>query len=446
MHTNALREWWQPDVPAVETPADAWADTSAVVGGRLAFFSLIAFTLILFTAPQERVPALATLRIALLAGVTAFVSYWVDRMLTTRAAPPAAREVRLVYALVAWALLTLPFSIWPGGSVETLNEWVKAALVFWLIGATLLTVHRLRVMAWTLSLASLPLALTALLNHSAGVYDGGRVETYEASIAANPNDLALTLNIVLPLTVALFVSARSAVVRLFLLGVIALNTIGVIVTFSRGGFLTLLVIVALVSLLWLRGRGVVAWAAVAAGLFAAMPLLPEGYLDRLTTIVDVESDPTGSSQERWRDLQAAAGLVATHPMVGVGVGQDILALNEARGEIWRNVHNVYLQYGVDLGLPGMVLFVVLLATALRGARRVEREGRDHPHPDRQELARLAGAVRIGLVAFAVAGMFHPVAYYFYFYYLAGLAVAVQRTADMACADRDPLQTPEAHRA
>jgi hypothetical protein len=34
------------------------------------------------------------------------------------------------------------------------------------------------------------------------------------------------------------------------------------------------------------------------------------------------------------------------------------------------------------------------------------------------------AVEVSLVAFAVAGMFHPVGYNFYFYIIAGLAVAL----------------------
>jgi probable O-glycosylation ligase (exosortase A-associated) len=440
MHTSTLREWWRPDVPQAETPAATWSDAGEAVGGRLAFASLVAFTLILFTAPQERIPALAALRIALLAGVTAFISYWVDRMLTTRPAPPRSLEVRLVYALVAWAVLTLPLSLWPGGSVETLNEYVKAVLVFWLIGATLLTVGRLRLMAWTLSLASMPLAVTAILNYGAGVYDDGRVTGYQSGIAENPNDLALTLNIVLPLTAALLWSARTLFTRLALVGIIALNAAGVVVTFSRGGFLTLLVIIALLTLRLLRGRGVMAGVAVLVALLAAMPLLPEGYLDRLATIGDVESDPTGSSQDRWRDTTAAAGLLLEHPVMGVGLGQDVLALNEVRGETWKNVHNIYLQYGVDLGLIGMGLFVAMLVFSIRGARRVEREGRGHADPDRQDLAMLAAAVRIGLLAFAVAGLFHPVAYYFYFYYLAGLAVAVQRTADMSAANPAPVRS------
>jgi O-antigen ligase len=281
-----------------------------------------------------------------------------------------------------------------------------------------------------LSLASLPLAFTAIVNFASGVYDDGRVAGYQGGIAHNPNDLALTLNIVLPLTTALLMSARSLTMRLALGAMVAFNTVGVIVTFSRGGFLTLLVILLLTTISLLRRRAA-AVSAVAVVFVAAMPLLPAGYLDRLATITDVESDPTGSSQDRWRDIVAAAGLVMDNPVIGVGLGQDVLALNDVRGPTWKSVHNIYLQYGVDLGLTGMGLFVAMFAIAVVGARRVERRLRAHPDRDRQDLAALAGAVRIGLVAFAVAGLFHPVAYYFYFYYLAGLAVAVQRTAALS---------------
>jgi O-antigen ligase len=431
MQTSTVREWWQPEPAAPAAPAapPATGDRERV-GGRLAFAMLIAFTVILFAAPQERVPALAALRIALAAGVLAFLGYWLDRLLTARTAPPPSREVRLVFVLVAWATLTVPFSMWAGGSVDTLLEYLKSVLVFWLIGATLLTLGRLRLMAWTLSLLSIPLALTALSNYGGGIYDDGRVVGYRSGLAENPNDLALTLNIVLPLTVALARTARSKAARLGLAGVALLTAAGVVVTFSRGGFLTLVLVVLLVALSLLRGRGPIAWAGAAALLVAAVPLLPPGYGDRLATIVNVEADPTGSAQDRKRDMVAAIQVMTGHPVMGVGLGQDVLGLNEIRGETWMPVHNVYLQYGADLGVPGLVLFVAVLAAAYRGARRVEKPGHGHADPDRQDLATLAGAVRIGLAAFALAAMFHPVAYHFYFYYLAGLAVAVQRTADI----------------
>jgi hypothetical protein len=41
------------------------------------------------------------------------------------------------------------------------------------------------------------------------------------------------------------------------------------------------------------------------------------------------------------------------------------------------------------------------------------------------LAHLAGGVRIALVSFGVAAFFHPIAYQFYFFSIAGLAVALK---------------------
>jgi hypothetical protein len=41
------------------------------------------------------------------------------------------------------------------------------------------------------------------------------------------------------------------------------------------------------------------------------------------------------------------------------------------------------------------------------------------------MVRYGAALEISLVAFAVAAMFHPVGYHFYFYILAGLAVALR---------------------
>jgi O-antigen ligase len=154
-------------------------------------------------------------------------------------------------------------------------------------------------------------------------------------------------------------------------------------------------------------------------------MLPPGYLDRLNTITDIDKDRTGSAQGRWEDFGSAVDVVIKNPVTGVGLGQDILALNEERGATWRSVHNVYLQYAVDLGLPGAALFIWLLVATFRGAGRVRvRASRE---PQLRELVALAGGVQIALVAFAVESFFHPVAYQFYFFCIGGLAVALQNT-------------------
>ena len=152
-------------------------------------------------------------------------------------------------------------------------------------------------------------------------------------------------------------------------------------------------------------------------------MLPEGYFKRLSTITNIESDTTGSAQGRWNDALVAMEVAARNPITGVGLDQNVLALNQERGATWREVHNVYLQYAVDLGLPGLLLFLALYVSLFRTAGRVRRTGRRLRST--RDAAVAAGSVQVALVGFGVAAFFHPVAYQFYFFLAAGLALAVQ---------------------
>ena len=102
---------------------------------------------------------------------------------------------------------------------------------------------------------------------------------------------------------------------------------------------------------------------------------------------------------------------------------NALALNHERGFGWSAIHNVYLEYAVELGLPGFVLFVLLLGASIKSVMEVHRGSARVPGA--RDLFLLAEGIQISLVAFAVAAFFHPVAYHLYFYYFAALAVAVR---------------------
>jgi O-antigen ligase len=307
--------------------------------------------------------------------------------------------------------------------------YLKSAALLWLIANVVDSEARLARVAAALSLMSVPAALTALHNYAAGVFVPGsshaRISGYGAPLTENPNDLALLLNLVLPLTVVQLLQTRGRPgLRALLQAVLAVQVAGIVVTFSRSGFLTLALSLALLAARHARrGRWGVP-AALAVAVLVALPLVPGRYLDRISTLRAIGSDPTGSAQARWDDAVAAAGFVAGSPLLGAGAGMNVLALNEARGEKWRAVHNVYLEYAVDLGVPGLALFLALLFSCLAAARAGRRAAAGPAPPTR--LAAVSEGLEIALLAFALAGMFHPVAYQFYFHLLAGLAVAARR--------------------
>jgi O-antigen ligase len=420
-HAIAARpsDWWRvpPAAPEVyERPSGT---------GPVPFVMLLVFTFVLIVAPQNFLPSLKPFRIAFVTAVVAAATLLLGRLARRGPVSIVTPEIKLIAVLVAWAVLTLPFSYWPGGSAQFLLEtYAKTVIVFWLLCNTVDTIARLRQVLWTLALLSIPVALTGISHFASGIVGTGRgaarIAGYEAPLSANPNDMALLLNLILPLAAALAVTARRGFERALLLGIVGVGAIAVVCTFSRGGFLTLVFVGALYAFrLARRTRRASIVVLLLLGALVAMPLLPTGYLGRLDTLVHPEDDPTGSAPQRWHDTLAATHWIASHPILGAGLAMGVLALNEERGAIWTKVHNVYLEHGVDLGLPGLMLFVLLVLFALGSAKRARDRARG-------ELSQLAEGIHVSLLGFAFAGLFYPVAYQFYFYYVAALAVAARQ--------------------
>ena len=284
MTTLAGSAWWKPASDAgVEARSACARQDESGAGGGIAFRALIVFMVILLLAPQNHLVALKPLRLALLAATVGVIARLADSVRHGRALTVGGRAMTITASLVGWAVATAPLSYWPGGSASFLLEtYLKTVAIFWLLANAVDRLARLWRMAWTLTWLSVPLALTGIKHFLAGIFiQGGhavkRVEGYDAGLTSNPNDLALMLNLILPLSLALLVTARTATARAVLLLAVALQTTCVIVTFSRAGFLTLVVVFTLFAWRLVR-RGRAAWsgALLAIGLLGLL-LVPSGY-------------------------------------------------------------------------------------------------------------------------------------------------------------------------
>lgn len=428
--TDQTWGWWRhrpiaaagPGIPAAKV--QQLSQTSSTP-----FWALMAFTCLLLLSPQSFVPAVGALHLPLLMALLAAGSYIMGRWKRHQKALSLEGEVRYAVWLAGWALITIPLSLWPGGSVAFFfGIFFKALVVFWLLSRVVDTQDRLRTVFWILSLIAAPLAVSGIRSFFSGAFKHeelshglARISGYDASLTGNPNDLALMLNLILPLSIALFLMARSMGARCLLAVLIGLDVVAIIATFSRAGFLALGIIgVSYLVILFRRGRRSLALLIIACCM-AGTVLLPSAYINRLSTITNIQADQTNSAQTRFRDYLTAMKYVAQHPLMGAGVGQNILALNDERGKTWTLVHNVYLEYSVDLGLPGLVLFLLLLRAIVRGLRRSLR--RAAGIPSLAELHYLLEGLAVSLLGFMLSAFFYPDAYQFYFYYIAGLSIA-----------------------
>jgi O-antigen ligase len=445
---NSTTDWWRPAQVGSGSPSwygGAVTDKEGAQPGGIAFWALVAFTFVLILAPQTFIPALRHLHIAFLTAGIAGAAYMLGNAAYRRPIIHVTPEIVLAGCLAGWALASVPLSYWPGGSMQfLLNTFFKALIVFVLLVWVVSSQERLRIMAWSLTIIAVPLALSAVKSFFSGGFANqelthglDRITGYEAGLTANPNDLALMLNLILPVTIALLLGIRTPGLRTGLFLCAVLDIVAIIATYSRGGFLTLAIIMLLYLFTLLRRRkhGIAIFACVVSML--ALPLLPSHYVTRLATITNIQSDRTGSEQARWQDMVTAMRFVMHHPVIGDGAGMNYLALNKMRGPTWKMVHNVYLEYAMDLGIPGLLIFIILMWKVISGTVRAKADAMSHQGTGLPYY--LAEGTGISLMAFSVAALFYPDAYQFYFYFMAGYAIAIRRVIGQETGT--PLQLP-----
>lgn len=280
--------------------------------------------------------------------------------------------MRLIFTLAALASASVAWSYWRGTSVAVLVGSFAAILaVVTLVYKTATRLETLETYLKALAWAGAALTLGGLLFRAEGRLSFGR--TYD------PNDLAFVLIAILPVTLALWRLASGP--RAWLWGLIAAASVWIILlTQSRGGLLGLLVACSYLGAvgawrsrfdarphLW---RVVVGWLLLAVLAVGAWGVLPDDARLRYTTMLDPTADYNYTAQREGRVAVWGRGLhtLAAVPW-GVGVGAYEMA-EMSRSGYWRTAHNSMLELGVELGIFGLGVYLVLLVRVWRVLGRV----------------------------------------------------------------------------
>jgi O-antigen ligase len=277
------------------------------------------------------------------------------------------------------------------------------------------------------------LSTKGILGFSRSTYNQyGYASTGEVggSFLADENDLALALNLVLPLAIYLFRQAPSLPSRLFWgAGVLAI-LFTTVFTFSRGGFVGL----TMMAIYWVatsryKGRAI-------GGLVLALALVlavaPPQYWQRMETILETDTGTARIRQDSWA---AARRMFLESPIWGVG-GNNFAVLfpdyalefdPDRRGRMWgRATHSMYFQLLAEFGLMGVLLIGCLLLSNFRNLKQgilLSRDGKCTV-----SMGLLADCLRASWVGFLVPATFLSVLSYPHLYYLTALTVVVHRLA------------------
>jgi O-antigen ligase len=270
-----------------------------------------------------------------------------------------------------------------------------------------------------------------------------------------PNRFAQVLLMAVPVGFVLARNARrprnaalAAACMLLVLG-------GVLLTYSRGAFVTLVVLMLLaLPMRLVRLKGLLITGAVAVVL---MGIVVPGYVARIVSIAGVADlmgtgpaavEADGPTRGRTTEMLAALAAYIDHPVIGVGPGQYVQFHSQyyqSLPEISirdltepRRAHNLYLEFAAETGTIGIVVFMMIPLLLLRDLELLRRAA-STVSPRR---ARLAAGLSLVILSYLGTGVFLHLAYERYYWFMIGLAAAatgILREELALIRDTEPLE-------
>jgi len=380
------------------------------------YWLLLAFLVLLYANLPFVLPAADALRPAAVVGGLALLMIFAEVLMGRRVLTFAWPEGALLVAFVGAAALSCLTALWPRQAAESLSDLVKMGLVFFFIANCADTERRLRGVMWTIVICGLIPAAGTLRNYLDGHLAEGRASWL--GIFANPNEVAYSLVILLP--IAAFLAIRTGFAgRLLLLGTGGVFVAAIFVTFSRGGLIGLGAVVVLYAWrrrsLWLQ---IVLVLLVVAGLSFG-----EKYWSRDENFSSLNGDV--SFRQRLATSEAGLRMFADHPLTGVGLGCSLIAWPlYAPHDLYSRsalvTHNTVIQPLGETGILGFVPFALLIGFGIWHARKIAL------NRSREGMSQLGAGLEIAVWGFVVCGLSGGYVLTWFPYILLGMVAAARQ--------------------
>jgi len=382
----------------------------------IAYWLLLMFLTLLYSNLPLLMPALEVIRPAKLVAIAALAMLLVETVFARESFEFGWPEGVLLLGFLGSAALSSLTALWVRQAVEGVSDLMKIALVYFIIVNCANTERRLRGVMWTIVIGGLFPAAGALRNYLHGNLVEGRAAW--VGIFANPNDLAYSLVILLPIALFLAPGLRP-MPRLALLGISMVYIAAIFVTFSRGGAVGLVAVIALYA--W-RKKNILLQGLMVLLLVAGM-ILAGRFWTRSEDFSHLNGDV--SFRQRWATSQAGLAMFADHPLLGVGLGCSVIAWPlYAPADLYTRTalvtHNTFIQPLAETGIAGFLPFILFVGFGLHYARKLAVESSSNG------LANLGAGLEISLWGFVVCGLSGPYALSWFPYILVGLVSAARR--------------------
>ena len=315
---------------------------------------------------------------------------------------------RMMALLLVLAIIGIPFSVWPGGSVDSCKSLSRQLLMVSII-VGLARFCGTQLLRFSCMLAVGIMALLMVLEESTGRTSAGT--------RYDPNDIALLFIVFLPVVIAEALHG-GRFWRPFAWSIAVMAIMGIALTGSRGGILALAA-VGIHVLFAMKTRRWLLIPLLAIGFGLTLGMVDDSVWERFAALGD-DSD-YNFSDKNGRIVIWGHGIdfFIRNPLFGVGIGQFGTAIFTHGFGAGLTAHNSFIQIGTELGLPGLVVFIAIL----RILYRLSKKGADADFLSKADRQRF-WVLRFSLAGFCVGGFFLSQAYGVILYTFVALAAAM----------------------
>jgi O-antigen ligase len=331
--------------------------------------------------------------------------------------PPIAG---FMVAFIAWALVGIVHSTHPMAVWDASYLMLKLLVIVVVAANAIRTPAQLRffLVFWLACFALYPLR-GSFFNYF--LYHNTRLGRAQWKLAfGNPNDLSAMTILQISMAVGLLAIERQRLLRWAAIIGVFMLTLLVFMAQSRGALIALAVFAGATLAGARRGKRLRAFLLLGAvGATVAM-FAPSAVWERIGGLAKIgqsanlrDVDKEGSAEQRLEIWKVAVAIIADQPFLGVGLGayqsahDRMSRRSQFKPTAWgpRDTHSTLLNVAAETGLPGVAIFIALIAQTLMFAAKARRKLTFRSPGDTV----LLRSLQLGFVAFLIAGIWGSLA-------------------------------------
>lgn len=222
------------------------------------------------------------------------------------------------------------------------------------------------------------------------------------------NEFAAILLVLLPISISLFFTSKIMIMKIIAAAYSIIIFTGLILTYSRGGFLALGLMVIMAMLKFISGKNRLRILAISVPCLILAFIIfyhtfADEFISRMETLSILQNRESvraeGSLDIRYfMYFDLAPKLITEHPILGVGF-RDFISYNPYK----LVTHNTFLEVFTGMGIIGFIPFVLIIFLTWKELRIVG--GKAVRDKSDQYLSSFAKALELGFISYLFAGLF-----------------------------------------